>query len=365
MKQIIAFLFFFVIISCSNINTDKSFKQICISFEEKSNDIFKTSQLIDSIYYIVLDSTFQLGNIDEIKVVNDIFYCIDKHNGTISKIDQTGKFLGSFNKSGHAKSEYVTMEDADISQNEVIHVYDGASDRILSYSGSGNFIKAFNLDDIARDFVALDNGDYLFYTPDYQMGAHSGLWKTDSTGKFKEQLISVDEGFDYGIILPAYINRYNQDVYGLIGGEDKDNFYMMSSDTVMTTLHINFNIEIPKGMQNEMPIDVENYKGQIYFKHSYIESNRWIVFTCTDLDKSITCYYDKKNHKCYKITSPDNYVDDMNFIGAPGSGCVFNGRYWLTLIEPSIIKESIFLSRLFPNISESSNPVMRIAVLSE
>ena len=365
MKQIFIFILVLFFCSCTKEAEKSSVKQLSISFKESSNDIFKTSQLIDSIYYIVLDSTLYLGNIDEIKVVNDIFYCIDKHNGTISKINQTGKFLGSFNKSGHAKSEYVTMMDADISQNEVIHVYDGASDRILSYSRYGNFIKAFNLDDIARDFVALDNGDYLFYTPDYQMGGHSGLWKTDSVGNFKKQLISVDEGFGYGIILPAYINRYNQNVYGLIGGEDKDNFYMMSSDTIMTTLHINFNIEIPKRMQNEMPIDVENYKGQIYFKHSYIESNRWIVFTCTDFDKSITCYYDKKNQKCYKITSPDNYVDDMNFIRASGGDCVFNGRYWLTLIEPSIIKESISLSRLFPNISENSNPVIRIAVLSE
>ncbi len=365
MKQIIAFFIILVFFSCSNRSKETSIKQIYCSFAEESSDIFKTSQLIDSIYYIVLDSTFQLGNIDEVKVVNDIFYCIDKHNGTISKVSQEGKFIGSFNKSGHAKSEYVAMEDADISQNEEFHVYDGALDRILRYSKFGDFIGAFDLDDIARDFAVLDNGDYLFYTPDYQMGSHSGLWKTDSTGKFKEQLISVDEGFNYGIVLPSYINKYDQDLYGIIGGEDKDNIYMVNSDTIKTILHINFNIEIPKRMQNEMPIDVENYKGQIYFKHSYLESNRWIIFASSDFDKTITCYYDKKDDKCYKIASPDNYVDDMDFVGAYGGDCVFNGRYWLTLIDPSIIKESKSLSRLFPNITENSNPVIRIAILSE
>jgi hypothetical protein len=365
MKQIIIIVFVFAFFSCSYKNENTSIKQICINFNEGSNDVFRSSELVDSIYYIVMDSTFLLGDIDEVKVVDNIIYCIDKHNGIISKIDKSGKFIGSFNKSGHAKSEYIKMDDADISQNGELHIYDGTSDRILRYSRYGDYIGSFDLDGFARDFAVLDNGDYIFYIPDYQTRTHCGLWKTDSIGNFKKQLITVDEGFNYGIILPSYINRYDIDLYGLIGGEDKDNIYMVSSDTVMTTLHINFNIEIPKRLQNEMPIDVENYKGQIYFKHSYIESNRWIVFTCNDFDKKITCYYDKKNQKCYKITSPANYVDDMGFIGVSRSDCVYNGRYWLTLLKPNIIKKTESLSRLFPNISENSNPVIRIAVLSE
>lgn len=365
MKQIFYLFITALILSCCHKNEDGSVKQICISFKEGSNDIFKSSQLIDSIYYIVLDSTFLLGNIDEIKVVDNMFYFIDKHNGTISKFDIKGKFISSFKKSGHSKSEYITMEDADISCNGEFHVYDGAIGRILKYSSSGDFIGGFDLDDIARDFAVLDNGDYIFYTPDYQIGAHSGLWETDSIGKYKKQLISVDEGFGYALILPSYINKYNQKIYGIMGGEDKDNFYMVSSDTVVNTLHINFNIKIPKRFQNEFPIDLENYRGQIYAKCYYIESNRWIVFTCTDFITTIQCYYDKKNNVCYRLITPDNYIDDMNFVGISGSDCVYNGNYWLTLLDPGVIRKNESLSKLFPTITDNSNPVVRIAKLSE
>ena len=154
-------------------------------------------------------------------------------------------------------------------------------------------------------------------------------------------------------------------MYGIMGGEDKDNFYMVGSDTVATTLHVDFNIKIPRRLQYELPIDLENYIGQIYAKYSYIESNRWIVFTCTDFDKTITCYYDKKNNECYRVTSPDNYIDDLDFVGISRSDCVFNGKYWLTLLDPSVIKKTESLSKRFPNIRENSNPVVRIAVLSE
>ena len=365
MNKIVSLFFIILLLSCSNKNEDSPIKHIYIDYGKESNEIFKSSQMVDSMYYIVLDSSFLLGDIDEIKVINEMYYFIDKHNGTISKFDNTGKFISSFRKAGHSRSEYITMEDADISCRGEFHVYDGAIDRILRYSSSGDYISGFDLEDIARDFAVLDNGDYLFYTPDYQIGAHSGLWTTDSTGKYKKQLISVDEGFGYALILPTYINRYNQNMYGIMGGEDKDNFYMVGSDTVATTLHVDFNIKIPRRLQYELPIDLENYIGQIYAKYSYIESNRWIVFTCTDFDKTITCYYDKKNNECYRVTSPDNYIDDLDFVGISRSDCVFNGKYWLTLLDPSVIKKTESLSKRFPNIRENSNPVVRIAVLSE
>lgn len=366
MKKLFAPLFFvFFFLSCSNRTENASVKQIQLSFKESSSDVFKTSQMIDSIYYIVLDSTFQLGEIDEVKVVGDMFYFVDKHNGIISRFDKAGKFVGSFKKSGHSKIEYVKMSDADISQNGEYHIYDEASRRIVRYSSSGDFIDAFKFNDISLDFAVLNNGDYLFYTPHYQSEGHSGLWKTDNSGKFKNQLISLEDGFKYGVFYPSYIKKYDNDLYGIMGGEDKDNIYSVSSDTVINTFHVNVGLEIPKQLRTEMNVDFNKYKGQIYIKPFYMESSRWLYFSCINFEKSISCCYDKKNNICYNITNPGNYVDDMYFVGIAGSDCVYDGKCWLTLLSPSVIKSSESLSKLFPNITENSNPVIRIALLSE
>lgn len=365
MKHVYFFLLLFALYSCSDENKNLDVKQISIHFNETSNDLFNTSQLIDSTYYIILDSTFLLGKVDEIKVDDEFFYFIDKHNGTISKFEKNGNFVDKFKRSGHSKSEYVVLSDADISRNGDIHVYDVSSHRILRYSGTGDYLDAFEFDDIARDFVVLDNGDYLFYTPDYQFGAHSGLWKTDSVGTFKKQLISVDEGYKYGLILPSYIKKYDDDIYGIMGGEDRDNIYRVSSDTVITSFHINVNLKIPKRVQSEMNFDIERYKGQIYSKMYYLESNRWMLLYCTDYVSTVFCYYDKKNDLCYHIYSSDNYVDDLDFVGFEGSDCIFNGKYWITLLEPYTILNTESLRKKFPNITENSNPVIRVAMLSD
>lgn len=364
-KIFLPLLLFFFFLSCSDRTENGPVKQIQISFEKSSNDVFKTSQMIDSIYYIELEPSIQLGEIDEVKVVGDLFYFIDKHNGTISRFDKGGQFVGSFKKSGHSRREYVKMSDADVSLNGDYHIYDEASHRILRYSSLGDFIDAFRLDDFSLDFAALNNGDYLFYTPHYQSEGHSGLWKTDNTGKFKKQLISLEDGFKYGAFYPSYLKKYDNDLYGIMGGEDKDNIYSVSSDTVINTFHVNVGLEIPKHLRTEMNVNFEKYKGQIYLKHFYIESNRWLYFSCTNFEKSISCCYDKKNDVCYRLTDPSNYMNDMGFIGIGGSDCVYDGKYWLTLLSPSMIKSSESLSKLFPSITEESNPVIRIAMLSE
>ena len=88
-------------------------RQFHLRFGKSKNTPFHLEEMVDTFYSVQLEDSFIVGNVDEIRYINDKFYLICKKEGRITCVDRNGRFLHTLKKKGHAKSEYVTMSDAD------------------------------------------------------------------------------------------------------------------------------------------------------------------------------------------------------------------------------------------------------------
>lgn len=338
-------------------------KQIDIDFKEKGNDTFALSQIIEDVTYIKLDTSCFIGQIDEIKMHAGTYYICNKCEGAIHRFGKDGKHIMSLKKRGRARNEYIVINDFDVSPlNGEIHIYDSSSKRIMVYTKDGVFMRAFPTDDIIRDFAVMSNGDYLIYTPDQNGDARRGLWKTDSVGNFKEQLVIIDEEFQYGGLYPQYLFRIDDNQIGLMGGEDADNFYSISEKAAHEWLHLNYNITIPPSIQKERNPDFMKYKGKLYTKNTYSETHRWLWFHTTDLETEMLCIYDKSNDACYKLTRQEQLTMDRDMFGYTLS--CYNDTF-VNVIDAHTIISDTTLHKRFPDITENSNPVLEIAKATE
>ncbi|MCQ2235573.1 MAG: 6-bladed beta-propeller [Bacteroidales bacterium] len=339
-------------------------KQLSVRFGEGSKKPLHLSEMFDSVYYITIDSNYIVGHIDEVKPVGDCFYLINKRQGSIVKINERGEVLNTFTHKGHASGEYISMSDVFISHDGTIHVYDAPSHRINRYSEDGSYMSTITTEDFPMDFVVLCNGDYLFYTPSFDHETcHRGLWKTDIEGNFKEQLVEIDNDFKYhGGIIPTYIREIEPDTYGLLGSEDYDNIYAFTKDTIVASFSIDYGIKIPEYLHGErLPHYSENI-GNVYAKYIYSESKRWMSIGCTDFEQSLTFIYDKKNDICYQITTQEDIVDDLYQVVSINE---WESGKSIFVLEASMIVENEPLHNLFPHITEQSNPIISIGILSK
>ena len=365
MKKIsLILLIMLTMMACTeSYNSNNAVRQFNISFGKHKNVPFHFKEMVDTFYYVPLDDSILVGNVDEIKFVDSVFYLICKNEGRIICFDYSGHFLKTFNKTGHAKDEYVMMSDADISSDGSYHIFDCAQHRLLRYTSTGQFCSAINVKEAPRDFAVFSNGDYLFYTPVYYPGDyHDGLWQTDSNGIFKKQLVSPEEGFAYGGVHPTYLNKFSDDKYSLMGAEDSDNIYFATLDTAYTLYHLNFGMKIPDRIKCVSTTDYEKHKGEIYIKHMYMESSRWVMVQSTDFISQLCFIYDKKSDKEYHITS------DKEVIQTEGFGGFYSfplNDMWVFVLYPSEILQNDSLYKKIPNITEQSNPVLVIVKLTK
>jgi len=364
-KQIITLLFCicFVATACMHNEQKPYTKQISIDFDDKESSDFSLSQVFGHVSYLHLDSLCLVGQIDGIRVYDQNIYICNKNEGAVHVFDVSGKHLASIRNRGRAKNEYIELSDFDISPvNGDIHIFDGGSKRFLVYSKEGSYIKSFHTDDIIRDFSILSNGDYIMYTPDKNGDARRGLWQTDSMGNFRRQLIEIDQDFQFGGIYPQYLTRIDSRNIGLMGGEDNNNFYSITEDSTTIQLHVDYNISIPSKLQKERNVEFEKHKGEVYTKNNYFESHRWLWFYTTNFESGVLCFYDKVNDICYKIKGEDKLKEDVKLFGTPLF--IYDDKM-IDVIYGSDILSSNTLREKFPDITDSSNPILEIVEITQ
>lgn len=299
--------------------TDIDKDTICLNlqFGKSVNAPFKTSQMVDSSTYIQLDSACKVGRISEIKLHDSVLYLCDKHAEAVYRFNLSGEFLGEIQHLGRAKNEYCQISDFDVSMtNGDIFIWDASIKRFQVYSKEGEFKKSVEYrNEVVHDFAVMNNGDICIYTPYHPKNALSGAWLIDSLGTFKKQLVSISKDFNYGGIYDNYLTRIGNDTIGLMGGEDKDNFYHLTSENAIVKFHADFNIKIPKELQKRNEINTEKYAGKIYTKNRYFENDKWMFFVATDFKSSIITFYDKTNNKSYQLTNKEELIMDAEFLG--------------------------------------------------
>ena len=316
MKYDILLLSLFFLISCKGGKTSVSGTDPVpsweVSFRKNSHgQPLRLSEVFDTVYSIPLQGdSLPVGRVKGLVFQHERFYLW--HSNTLSVYDSQGRFVSRIGRVGRAADEYYMLGGFDVNPlNGEISVYDLSSRKIKRYAPNGKWLTSISIPDIIRDFAVLDNGDYIFYTPDFMKGNRRGLWQTDSSAVFKRQWVEIRDDFLYGGLYPKYLQRIDSKTVGLMGGEDKDEIYHISSDTVRTVWHLDVDIKIPKSLQSRPIIHFENYPGKIYTKNNYLETKDLVFLTVSDLKKPQLLFFHKSDGVLWTVDDEKDLIADM------------------------------------------------------
>lgn len=354
------FILFVFITFCGKIGIEENQNTIVleVGFEGGSKTSPLTmSEVVDSVTYLPIRSdNVLIGMIGDIRYHNHRYYILDSQQNFLYVMDETGHILNSISQKGPGPTEYITLQGFDVNpSNEEISLYDNSSKRIQVYSKEGTYLRSIVVDDVIRDFAVLDNGEYLFYTPDFMKGNRRGLWRTDKEGEFKEQLVTIDDKFLYGGLYPKYFRRIDDTTVGLMGTEDFDRIYHITANSMLVKYKIKTDRVIPKDLQTEPVLDFNKHKGVIYTKNDYVETESLMSLTVTDMKKNILVFYDKNTGKCWRVTGEGDFVDDMDMY-VKYQFCGNNS--FIGVLYPGFILAFTGLQKQFPDITSDSNPVL-------
>ena len=237
---------------------------------------------------------------------------------------------------------------------------DGHNNRIFVYGFDGSFKKGVWVDDFVTDFAVLPNGDFLFANPIKYSGRNyrRGLWRTDSDGKFKEQLVEFDPEFAHVSINNPYINHISPGVIGFMGIEDNDKFYHFADDSISVTCRMVTDIVIPDELKRSDKVFTNPERE--YTKCGYLETPRFLYFVNTNYGANLMMAFTDKTtwttYRMYVYTAEFN-EDKMTREPFPFLVSSYNGTL-VGFYDSGMIMDNERFRSLFPKMNEDSNPVL-------
>lgn len=375
MKSTIIFLFLLIAVTaCGSMNGDSAndksnTKIIEVSLKgdnPTSNLPIKFSSLYDSSQLVALEtrSDAMVSEIANIRVVNDYIFISDL-SLKVFVFDMQGRFVSKVDRRGRGHGEYVTLDQFAVNpNNNNISVLCTYLHKIFVYSLKGDFLYqiAFSEDDYPRDFAELENGDYLFYTPDYNRNSRRGLWQVDSKGEYKRHLVSIDDDFRYGGLYPKYLGYANDSTVTLMGGEDYNRIYHITKDSVSVKYRLKVDLKMEEGVLNgSINLSNNDFPSRAYTKNSYFETDNWMLVNVTDMQMGVSIYYDKKSDEVYYISSEDDYALDVDITFPRTITSTSNAL--IGYVPAYVVQENESAEKLrarFPELTRDSNPIIVI-----
>lgn len=125
---------------------------------------FHFSDIFSNVEYIALEDAGEniIGNFDKTIVTEEgdfIFY--DSYSCKIARFSSTGKFLNTFGQRGHAKNEYVQINDFQYDEkNRLVFISSTGNGGFKVYSIDGEYIKDIKIPCYYQGF-GLINGQYI------------------------------------------------------------------------------------------------------------------------------------------------------------------------------------------------------------
>lgn len=121
-------------------------------------------ELFDSISVVRLEttSTFVVGEISKLEIVNDTIYILDKKTKSIFLFSKTGRGLVKLEKIGQGPGEYTEATSMSVDVNS-IYVYDQWQHKVIKYAHNGSLIADYNVPFRCQSVFSLENGDMLCF----------------------------------------------------------------------------------------------------------------------------------------------------------------------------------------------------------
>ena len=323
-------------------------------------DITKLLPPAEVVYLDNSTKESMLSLIQDVKIEEEIIYILS--DDAIYKFNMDGSFICKIKRYGRGHGEYLRLKrfDIDITRKE-ISVHDSEQRKILIYDLDGNFKRSFNIDDVVEDFARLPNGDYLFYRPKKLDVGRRGLWQSDSNGVFKKHLIEIDDSYEFGVILDYFLIKQKDGTVTLMGNEQYNYFYKITSDTIYTTYQMITDVEMKRNVQKNRVHDIKSDPSDAFFKYGYLETDKMLSFAVSGTSGNVRVYVDKENNYTYRIYNNDDKLPVED-------GYLYPNMYYYSYKNMQICYLSVeaILSieehhKRFPDITSESNPLLFIA----
>jgi hypothetical protein len=199
-------------------------KTIKASFSD-TKEVLATD-IIDSIQYVKLEDTKEpIGNIQKMLIDDNKIMLWDNSRKSIWVYTSEGKIIGQISRFGGGPEEYASIYNFSFTAPDKIHIIDGVSRAIKTYSTTGKFISQEKTEGYACDYIESKNKKYSFlYSLDKNNGQqyYFNVRNTDNTNigffDYRKPFMFVKNGGDF--ILKSndllYLRQpYNDTIYSL------------------------------------------------------------------------------------------------------------------------------------------------------
>lgn len=374
-----------IVTSCSynkqnNIIQSSSKQLICDI--DSSLLIKNLSEMCDSVSFIQLETNNNsiVGNIDKIVVDSVNIYMLSNNNLFI--YDKQGKLYSKISKMGHAKNEYIAINDFCISRASIF-IADTQARKILVFSRSGAYERTIETT-LFPEFIESISDSMLAISCSGLNGYRLTLLNTRNE-QTEHGYFQYEKRFSSPIPQTFVRTVGNQVLYK----QPLSNLYyrILNDGTIEEAFRVKFGDytfqESDIGEINFggciIPYDTKGNAGILRFNESTTFSQ--IEFTCERLaeDAQFIMLISKLTNKSYLINS-DSYKDDLAFYTSrilPDFSCLFNGCFW-GCIYPTTWKDDINAMRtsekspqyrrIFEyvnSISDEQNPIICIYHIKE
>ena len=243
MKILYILLFFILLFSCKQ-EADNGIK---IDLTQKKTKI-RYSEFVDSVSYLTLYSNDSciVSQIRQL-YVDSSYIILSDRNGNGICVFQNNKLLCNIAHYGRGPQEFITITGFCLDKsNKHICIYDNESRKLVKYTYNGAFVGKYPLPDLMRSFTNV-KGKFICIQPAYLRKMRSGIWTTDSEGKFGKVLVPENSDNVYEALYPHYFN-YNDE--GISYYDRYDNrLFFITPDSAYLKYRFNLIPAMPRALK--------------------------------------------------------------------------------------------------------------------
>ncbi len=170
---------------------------------------------------------------------------------------RTIKLLCNIAHYGRGPQEFITITGFCLDKsNKHICIYDNESRKLVKYTYNGAFVGKYPLPDLMRSFTNV-KGKFICIQPAYLRKMRSGIWTTDSEGKFGKVLVPENSDNVYEALYPHYFN-YNDE--GISYYDRYDNrLFLLLPDSAYLKYRFNLIPAMPRALKRNEDKGVQDY----------------------------------------------------------------------------------------------------------